>query len=112
MTKEELIKIHNDGAKLMGQLIVAKLTNQITDLEYQYMMNNLKGSLSILAKKINSITTVDYSIAKCDCCEEEYILETHTNSKGEVTEEKPFDFTESTPADLFKMGFDSCLKQD
>lgn len=113
MTKEELIKTHKDGSRLVGDLILAKVSGQITTLEYQHMMNNVERSLNLLAEKINSmdIITIEYSIEKCDCCEEEFILETHTNHKGEIVEQKPFDFTMASPVEIFKMGFDTCLKE-
>ena len=115
MTKEELIQIREDGTNLLIEVLKAALTGKITKLEFILLapyLKHLAQRLSLLNDKINSINDVEYSIAVCDCCQEEYILETHISSKGEIVEEKPFDFTESTPAEIFKMGFDSCLKQD
>lgn len=85
-----------------------KLDLEIKKLES--MVEQINVSNNIAEDFADDIDNVSYSIGKCDCCEEEYILETHTNSKGETTEEKPFDFGDSSPAQIFKMGFDACAK--
>ena len=115
MTREKLIEIHKEGTELIKEVVEAVKTGKITKLELLVMypqLKELKEKQDLLVEKINSMNDIQYSIAKCDCCGEEYILETHINSKDEIVEEKPFDFTDVSPAELFKMGFDSCLKQD
>lgn len=114
MTREELIKAHKEGVDLINEINREYEAGKLSPIEYMLLLpwlHNLRSKLPILLNRINSMNQIDYSIAKCDCCDEEYILETHISSKGEIIEEKPFDFTDKTPAELFKMGFDACLNR-
>lgn len=98
-------------SKSFGEVLFLGILRHELDLEIkklESMVEQISVSNNITKDFADDIDNVSYSIAKCVCCEEEYILETHTNSKGETIEEKPFNFENSSPAEIFKMGFDAC----
>lgn len=124
MTEKQVTEAHIEALNLFEEILVKVLNGKINVEELKSMLPRLKTipkKLEALEDKLNidnamvgeasNDIEVEYSIAVCDCCDEEYILESHINSQGDIVEEGPFDLTDTTPADLFRMGYIACEKE-